>query len=1162
MPKRSGIDSNEEHGSGMRMRLYKLQSWIGVLRVVVKRPELAASFFQVVRLGGWTYAVSLAARKLGLSRHEPGKPQAYALSTLQKEKLQREKFRTIPYYLDPFSSGGRGGGKKIAVHLHLFYEDMTETCIRYLNHIPDEYDLFVSLPGNRDIQPPLSRLTQGLIRARRVVVENVPNRGRDIAPFIIQFGERLVRYDVIAHFHTKKSPHAADFDGWFHSLMNLLCGSENGVRQIFQLLEQDGRAVYPAGNKAGYWDPTGWRDNHEIARSFLFTHGLLDIDDFPFVEFPQGSMFWAKADCLKQFLSLPLGYRDFPAEPIPPDATLAHALERLILMFTTTSPGRNYRLEAPELSCEPLEYYEEQNDYSSEITHLSIKILAYYQPHFFSPSEPEKGEGTANQSGRRRGWEAVRSATPLFEGHYQQHIPHEDLGYYGLQSGSDLLEKQVLMMKKSGVHGLIFYLDRDQDAPVIEQPMGWLLAAPQIHIPFCFCWSPGNEPDQDNRKKMALHLIQYLIPFFKDVRYLRIDHRPLFFLKSGGGDGFLEDCRAVWNEECQRHEVPVPFLVGPQDWADSEATTPGMEAGLEDLSWHHIEQEIPIINQNLQAYWPLTGNVLDYGEVAHHCASRHFHTSLPYFRSLVTGWDEGVRPGEARSYVLMHQATPQKMQHWLSRLIDDAETRLSPDRRYIIVNGWNDWAQGANLEPDTKFGYGHLNAIGRALCDYSYDGLDEIEIAPELHLELVLDLQVLQRLREESITLRVFLYGLAQFFLKQGCHLTIHNFYLAAELQALGVRCNERIKRGIDWVLEITAPVIFPAGALETLVKMAIRHRGFHISATPCNDPDFVHEEMAPNFSIGYWQRSDVNLRPPRVWRGSKVCPQAIYLKFSPSKHEEKNWRDRVSTILRFHHGASVDLLMRALYSLLAQVDCRVQPWLALQDLTERQLEDLKGRVDSMPWSEDCRPVLRCYRSSPENPDLRSLMLNDSLQAVGRGYVAFLDYDDILFSHAYRTLLNRLSGGDKNATFGRVFSTEVDSSTGMILGREKKYTLGHSYQDYLQQNHAPLHSFMLNLDRVDLSRIHYFPDMRFLEDYYLTLQIFSPEETDWDSLRNDVFIGDYIHRRGDQLHTLALSDSEQKNMLLRREEYRMCEARVAELRQKLWVTQSPVREAS
>jgi hypothetical protein len=75
--------------------------------------------------------------------------------------------------------------------------------------------------------------------------------------------------------------------------------------------------------------------------------------------------------------------------------------------------------------------------------------------------------------------------------------------------------------------------------------------------------------------------------------------------------------------------------------------------------------------------------------------------------------------------------------------------------------------------------------------------------------------------------------------------------------------------------------------------------------------------------------------------------------------------------------------------------------------------------------------------------------------------------------------------------------------------------------------------------------------MKYMEDYYLTMQLFTRAGTDWASLRTCGFIGDYIHRIGCDTHTLALTDEQQRTDLLNSESYRVCEARIKALRDRL-----------
>jgi hypothetical protein len=43
---------------------------------------------------------------------------------------------------------------------------------------------------------------------------------------------------------------------------------------------------------------------------------------------------------------------------------------------------------------------------------------------------------------------------------------------------------------------------------------------------------------------------------------------------------------------------------------------------------------------------------------------------------------------------------------------------MKQSRPYIFLTAWNEWGEGAYLEPDTKDGWGYLNAI-REIVDSS-----------------------------------------------------------------------------------------------------------------------------------------------------------------------------------------------------------------------------------------------------------------------------------------------------------------------------------------------------------------------------------------------------------------------------------------------------------
>jgi lipopolysaccharide biosynthesis protein len=1132
-----------------KTRIEQATSFIGLIS---KNPELVQRFIREARTAGIRQALRMTAEKL----KTVGQRNFYSQSSEfegTKADLEYITYKVVPFYLDPYKSfTDQPSPGSIAVHLHLFYADMIPQCVSYLKNIPYGFDLYISTPQSSDVEMIRESFSTSLPYVQQIVIERTPNRGRDIAPLIIEFGKLLSNYDFIAHFHTKKSPHRATLNGWFDALMETLCGTPSGIMQIFNLLKSDAKVVYPAGNLMPVWD-TGWSDNKDIAKELLAKYSNLSVDDYPYVEFPQGTMFWAKTSSISGLLSLPLSYGDFPEEPIAADATLAHALERLILIYTTAHPGRNYRLESPGLSKESDAYYEAQLDYSETIAHDTIKVMAYFLPQFNpNPLNDEwHGKGFTE-------WHKVRSAQPLFHGHYQQHIPHDDTGYYLLDTSAQL-RIQAEQLKKSGVHGFIFYHYWFSGTLILEQPAQMLLREADIAIPFCFCWAnenwtrrwDGNEQEillgQVYSPDDARSFILYLIPFFKDPRYVTMDGRPILYVYRPSAMEYVDEYMSVWREECSLAGVPDPYVIATMTRGATAPQDYGMDAAVERVLQDWTGGAVENIKDQLRPYGPINGSILDYNAVADHYMEKPIDTDYVFFRSLVPTWDNTARYG-SEAFAL-HGFSVHTFQKWMEHLIDYSERTLPANNRFVIVNAWNEWAEGAHLEPDQRFGYGYLNAIGRALSNHSYTSINHVKIPKSLHIKLQLNHEVIHRLENEPENSARFFTALANSTIFQLCSVSAYDAAtgnLARDQVPFTSTTDENYTGSLTLVFNDL--YLVTSTCLETMTKMALKFEGFNVSASVRNVANYIDDiDGNGNFDIHHSKRSGLEIGPFRQGAGYKVCTQASC--FLLQKAEKSV--GEVSVIIRFHKSGNRQLLDNALFSLLSQNGSQPRPYLALQDFDNSQIAQLEKELSLLPWADGCEPVIESYTSSPEQPDLRSLMLNDMLKKVPKGFTAYLDYDDVLFPQAYLTLIKQIQKSNKNATFSRVYSTQVDAQTGMLISRSDTYDYGYSYEEFLDVNHAPLHSFLLDLAKIDVDAIRYFPEMKYMEDYYMTLQIFTRDETDWQSLRGSKFIGDYIHRVGDLNNTLAISDAIERQKLTSSEGFMLSESRIAELRDAL-----------
>ena len=222
---------------------------------------------------------------------------------------------------------------RIALHLHVYYPDLLPDMLIRLNKNRVRPDLFISVP-TESIRTKVEAMLLKSYSGKVIDFQVVPNRGRDIGPFLTVFGTTFVdRYDVVGHLHTKKTASLKDESlgkAWHTFLMeNLLGGSSNMADIILGHLAKDpsiGIIFADDPNAEPY--VVGWGRN----KSYAETLGpRLRLNNLPEnLLFPVGTMFWARVESLLPMFALGLDWQDYPTEPLPYDGSILHALERLL----------------------------------------------------------------------------------------------------------------------------------------------------------------------------------------------------------------------------------------------------------------------------------------------------------------------------------------------------------------------------------------------------------------------------------------------------------------------------------------------------------------------------------------------------------------------------------------------------------------------------------------------------------------------------------------------------------------------------------------------------------------------------------------------------------------------------------------------------------------
>lgn len=221
-------------------------------------------------------------------------------------------------------------GRPVAVILHAFHVAMLPEIAAYLQNIPFPADLFISTDAETK-RPAVEQAFAGWTSGT-MTLHITPNRGRDIGPKLVGFAAVHDRYEYVLHLHTKQSVHDDRLVGWRGYLLQTLLGSPETVHGVFAAFAQSPRLGLLAPQHIELLRPwIRWSENHAEAEALAARMGFPLPPDAP-LDFPSGSMFWARTAALRPLLDLKLGFDDFPAEHGQTDGTLAHAIERLYFL--------------------------------------------------------------------------------------------------------------------------------------------------------------------------------------------------------------------------------------------------------------------------------------------------------------------------------------------------------------------------------------------------------------------------------------------------------------------------------------------------------------------------------------------------------------------------------------------------------------------------------------------------------------------------------------------------------------------------------------------------------------------------------------------------------------------------------------------------------------
>jgi hypothetical protein len=336
--------------------------------------------------------------------------------------------------------------------------------------------------------------------------------------------------------------------------------------------------------------------------------------------------------------------------------------------------------------------------------------IAFYLPQFYPIPENDGWYGAGFTE-----WHNVVQSKPLFDGHYQPHLP-KDFGFYDLRV-PETRAQQARAAKAHGIDAFCYYHYWFEGHRPLQRVVDDVLEHGTPDMPFCLAWANENwsrhwdasahevlltqrySPEDDEEHG------QFLLKAMSHPLYLRIDGRPILFIYRIQALPHAEQTLQRWRELWRAGGIEDVQIVKFDTHGDT--TDPcgyGADAAAQFIP-HCIPETVP----RMKVPGASAGNlIMAYSDVAWY----YKNMAPPDWRRyecVVPDWDNTPRRGDGLA-LLMHGSTPALYEDWLATV----HARAGSDG-IVLINAWNEWAEGAHLEPDLQHGDGYLKATARAV---------------------------------------------------------------------------------------------------------------------------------------------------------------------------------------------------------------------------------------------------------------------------------------------------------------------------------------------------------------------------------------------------------------------------------------------------------------
>ncbi len=356
------------------------------------------------------------------------------------------------------------------------------------------------------------------------------------------------------------------------------------------------------------------------------------------------------------------------------------------------------------------ELYTREND--------DAKLLAYYLPQFYPFEDNDNwwGKGTTE-------WNNVSKAVPQYVGHYQPRLPGE-LGYYDLRLIENI-KRQVELAKMYGIYGFCYYYYWFDPKRLLDKPLDTFVNDESLDFPFCLCWANESwakrfwgtdnavimeQPNSIDSYQRAIH---DMVKYFKSKKYIKVNGACMLVIYKPSNIPSPKKVLEYWRNYVMSYGITL-HIVGVKEFVfNLDLIELGFDA-ISEFQPGSVMKKADVVTLNVSHIRnDFSGTILSYKTLVNNIenqVSNLVHT----YQAVMPMWDNTARKNNNKSLIL-DGSSPKLYKEWLVNVMQTTKKNSTLADKFIFINAWNEWGEGAYLEPDRRYGYAYLNATKCAI---------------------------------------------------------------------------------------------------------------------------------------------------------------------------------------------------------------------------------------------------------------------------------------------------------------------------------------------------------------------------------------------------------------------------------------------------------------